>query len=338
MKLASIETQPGNPETMLVIRLGAMGDILHALPAVASLKLSFPQNRLAWLVGRKWLALLAGNPYIDELIPFDRTGLSSFLELRKTLRLLKPEMAVDLQGLVQSAVAGRMAGATRFFGFDRAVAREPLASMLYSDRVPVSGPHRIERNLQLVRAAGASRLTEETWLPQGVPEGALPSGPYVLASPFAGWNSKQWPLELYDLLGERLQKEGLELVVNVPPDKENEVSSFRYMNVHSSSLAGLIYATRHAAAVLGVDSGPMHLAAALKKPGVALFGPTDPAQTGPFRSLMIVLRDGRAETTYKRESAVHASMARISVKHVEEALMRSLRAETDQLKTVGRTS
>ena len=335
MKLASIETQPRNAETMLVIRLGAMGDILHALPAVASLKLSFPQNRLAWLAGRKWLALLAGNPHIDELIPFDRTGLSSFLELRKTLRLLKPEMAVDLQGLVQSAVAGRMAGATRFFGFDRAVAREPLAAMLYSDRISVSGPHRIERNLQLVSAAGASRLTQETWIPEGVPEGALPSGPYVLASPFAGWNSKQWPVELYDQLGERLQKEGLEFVVNVPPEKEKEVKSFRHVNVHSSSLSGLIYATRHATAVIGVDSGPLHLAAALKKPGVALFGPTDPAQTGPFRSPMTVLRDGSVETTYKREIGVHASMARISVEQVEEALLRSVRAEAGQLKTLG---
>jgi heptosyltransferase-1 len=300
-----------------------MGDILHALPAVASLKLSFPDKKLAWLVGRRWRDLLAGNPFIDEIVSFDRSAIDAFWNLRRELRLLRPELVIDFQGLLQSALAGRMAGASRFLGFDKAVAREPLASRLYTDRIHVTGPHRIERNLQLVKAAGAKHLTEESWIPEGAPEGTLPSGPYVLASPFAGWQSKQWPLEMYEDLGQLLRTEGLDLVINIPNERAKE--SFRDVLVHPSSLSGLIHATRQATAVVGVDSGPLHLAAALKKPGVAIFGPTDPAQTGPFKSSMVVLRQENAPTTYKREKQIHASMAGISVEEVAVALINSLR-------------
>lgn len=318
-----------------MIRLGAMGDILHALPAAASLKLSFPERKVVWLVGRRWCDLLVGNPYVDEIVPFDRSALRGLWSLRRELRQLRPELVIDFQGLLQSALAGRMARSPRFLGFDRQVAREPLASRLYTERIHVTGPHRIERNLQLVRAAGAQHLTEESWIPEGAPEGHLPSGPYVLASPFAGWQSKQWPLEMYEALGQRLRKEGLELVINVPSSRAKD--SFEHVLVHRSSLSGLIHATRHATAVVGVDSGPLHLAAALKKPGVAIFGPTDPAQTGPFRSSMVVLRHKEVETTYKRGKDVHASMAEISVEEVARALLDSLRVNTSTTKSTIRS-
>ena len=314
----------GDSHTILVIRLGALGDILHALPAVATLKASFSRHNLVWLVARKWVPLLAGNPVISELIPFDRTDLHSLRDLRRTLHALRPELAIDFQGLVQSAIAGRAARPERFFGFDRSVAREPLASLLYSDAVRVTGPHRIERNIQLVQAAGASQVSWETWLPGGTSEADLPSGSYVLASPFAGWNSKQWPIKFYDQLGLQLAKQGLQLVLNVPPERRRDLNNLYHATVHSSSLPGLIYATRNAAAIVGVDSGPLHLAAALKKPGVALFGPTDPAQTGPFQSPMSVLRHPEALTTYKRGRATHASMEAITVGEVVEALHQSL--------------
>ncbi len=313
-------------QSMLVVRLGAMGDVLHALPAVASVKLSFPERKLVWLIGRKWLPLLVGNPYVDEFVPFGRRGVASFLDARRALRLMQPEIAIDFQGLLQSALAGRMAGAKRFYGFDRLVAREPLASLLYTHRIHVTGPHRIERNLQLVAATGASRLTEESWIPPGVQEARLPERPFVLASPFAGWGSKQWPTNLYEKLGRALREEGFDLVVNIAPERAKELASFRHLTVHSSSLAGLIYATRRAAAVVGVDSGPLHLAAALGKPGVALFGPTDPAQTGPFKSPMKVLRQEQVQTSYKRDRATHASMSSIRVEEVSEALLNSLAA------------
>ncbi len=311
---------------ILVIRLGAMGDILHALPAVGALRASFPSKPLMWLVGRKWLPLLAGHPEIDELIPFDRSGLDSFRRLRLTLRAVRPEIAIDFQGLVQSAILGRLARPRRFFGFDRSVARESLASLLYSDRTHVTGPHRIERNIQLAQAAGASAPPRAVWLPPGNPEGTSIAEPYILANPLAGWSSKQWPLEHYDQLGALLKREGFRLILNLPPGQRETLESFEHVTAQSTSLPGLIYATRHAAAVLGVDSGPLHLAAALGKPGVALYGPTDPAQTGPYCSPMIVLRDPQAKTTYKRGRDLHPSMAALSVDAVFAALLQSMQS------------
>jgi heptosyltransferase-1 len=154
-------------------------------------------------------------------------------------------------------------------------------------------------------------------LPPGRPDGDLPSGDFVLASPLAGWGAKQWPLPHYRALGTRLREElGIELVLDGPPG-----SGFD----HHSSLAGLIYATRRAAAVVGVDSGPLHLAAALGKPGVAIFGPTDPARNGPYGSSMKVLRNASAATTYKRNAGVSAAMESITPDEVFASLKAQLK-------------
>jgi heptosyltransferase I len=312
--------------SILVIRLGAMGDILHALPAVATLKKSFPASRLAWLVARRWMPLLAGNPFIDEFIPFERSGVLPVRDTWRRLRALEPDLAVDFQGLLQSALAGRMARPKQFFGFDKSVAREPLASLFYTCRVPVIGPHRIERNLQLIAATGATNIAHESWIPPGQPEGRLPSGLFILTSPFAGWKSKEWPLERYEALGQKLKQDGLSLVANVPEHRAAEVNKLAHVYVHTSGIAGLIDATRRATAVIGLDSGPLHLAAALRKPGVALFGPTDPACTGPYGGSMSVLRTAVVETTYKRGREIHASMTEITVEQVSEALTSVLSA------------
>jgi heptosyltransferase-1 len=112
----------------------------------------------------------------------------------------------------------------------------------------------------------------------------------------AGWAAKQWPLEYYSELGRLLVNEtGCKLVLNAPSPID-----MRHTHAHVSGLPGLIDATRRAAAVVGVDSGPLHLAAALGKPGVAIFGPTDPARNGPRGGAITVLRSPLALTTYKR--------------------------------------
>ena len=309
---------------ILVIRLSAMGDILHALPAVASLKASFPQHELSWLVAPRWMPLLEGNPAIDELIAFERSGLKALKASWRRLRQKRFDLAFDFQGLLQSAIAGRAARPKTFYGFSRSVARESHAAWFYDRSVDVMGPHRVQRNLQLVEAAGANKLTTQAWIPQGRPEGVLPSRPFVLTNPFAGWAGKEWPLPLYELLGQRLQKEGLQLVASVPEGKAPELRSFQHVSVYISTLSGLIDATQRATAVVGLDSGPLHLAAALNKPGVALFGPTDPACTGPFGGSLTVLRAPHVETTYKRHDTIHASMKEISVEQVMAALLKSV--------------
>jgi lipopolysaccharide heptosyltransferase I len=310
--------------SILVVRLGAMGDILHALPAAGSLKKSFPEKRIYWVVAPKWIELLQGNPNIDEIVPFERKGAAALLKTWRRLRAIRPEIAIDFQGLIQSAMAGRAARPQAYFGLARSLAREPLAAFFYNKQIAASGPHRVETNLQLAAAAGAAVLTEESWIPPGRPEGELPEGPFLLTSPLAGWASKQWPLASYGELGKRLRARGLELVANVPPGRERELGQLTHLRLHSSSISGLIDATRRAIGVVGVDSGPLHLAAALSKSGVALFGPTDPARNGPYKSRMTVLRAPGAQTSYKRRSQVDASMANISVERVADELLRSI--------------
>jgi heptosyltransferase-1 len=310
--------------SILVIRLSAMGDIIHTLPAITTLKKSFPEKRLAWLVAPRWMPLLAGNPYVDEVIPLDRRNVPHTLETLRRVRALKPELAFDFQGLFQSAFAGRLARPKALFGFAKTVAREPFASMLYTHSIPVKGPHRVQRAVQLAEASGAGKPDFYAWVPRGAPEGELPAGSFVLTNPFAGWAGKEWPLESYEALGHLLRREGLELVANVTERQAQKVRELKNVSIHISGLEGLFDATHRATAVLGLDSGPLHLAAALRKPGVGLYGPTDPALTGPFGGSMIVLRAGDVETTYKRHDEIHASMREIRPEQVAEALLTSI--------------
>jgi heptosyltransferase I len=304
--------------SILAVRLGAMGDIIHALPAVASLKHSYPGWRLTWVVEPRWTALLAGNPFVDRVVALRREAL---IESRRDLCADRYDFAVDFQGLLKSALVASLARPRRIFGFHQTQTRERAAGLFYSDKTASRSVHVVDRNLDLAAAAGAGSVLKKFPIPQGEAEGDLPEGDFVLASPLAGWRSKQWPLESYRTLAARMREElGIPLVLNGPPG-----SGF----AHISGLPGLIHATRRAAAVVGVDSGPMHLAAALGKPGVAIFGPTDPARNGPYGDSLQVLRSSSAVPDYKcggergayrRGKAIDESMRAVSPDAVFEVL------------------
>jgi heptosyltransferase-1 len=307
---------------ILVVRMGSMGDVIAALPAVASLKHSLPQSRIAWVIEPRWSVLLEGNPYVDRVIHLDRRRLAGLKSAWRDLRAERFDVAVDFQGLIKSALAASMARPERIYGFARGQAREGAATWFYSNKVEVRSQHAVDRNLELAAAAGASSMLRTFPLPAGAPEGELPEGEFVLASPLAGWGAKQWPLENYARLAGKLWREcGLPLVLNGPQRTEaaGAVS-------HVSGIPGLIHATRRAAAVIGVDSGPMHLAAALGKPGVAIFGPTDPARNGPFGGTFRVLRSANAVTSYQRTPEPDTSMREITPDQVFEALASILAA------------
>jgi heptosyltransferase-1 len=300
---------------ILVVRLGAMGDLIHALPAVSSLKHSIPHSRITWAVEPRWSPLLEGNPYVDSVLLVDRRTLTGLRTTWREVRDARFQMAVDFQGLIKSALIAAAARPERIFGFEAAQARESPASWFYSTRVHVDSPHAVDRNLDLASAAGASNILRTFPLPPGRPEGSLPRE-FVLASPLAGWGAKQWPLENFSTLAERVHREfGLPLVLN--GSHEIQIDG---CESHVSGLEGLIDATRRATAVIGVDSGPLHLAAALGKPGVAIFGPTDPAINGPYGGTFTVLRSPSAVTTYRRTPEPAASMREITPGQVFQAL------------------
>jgi heptosyltransferase-1 len=310
---------------ILVVRLGAMGDIVHALPAAASLKHGFPGWRVTWVVEPRWAPLLTANPFVDRLVLQDLRPGAGLARFWRELRAARFDFAVDFQGLAKSALVACAARADRIYGFDRSVVREPLAALFYSDRVPTKSLHRVDRNLELAAWAGASTALRSFPLPPGRAEGELPDGAFVLASPLSGWRAKQWPLDYYARLAQRLRREaGLPLVLNGPSAAREALAGVAGAVLHLSSIEGLIDATRRAAAVVGVDSGPLHVAAALGKPGVAIFGPTDPAQTGPYGGSFTVLRSPAAVTSYKRRNEIDPSMRAVTPDAVFEALQAQL--------------
>lgn len=301
---------------ILVIRLGSLGDVIHALPAVASLKHSFPRSHLSWIIKPQWAPLLEGNPYVDEIIPYQRTA-AGLAEVWRRLRRERFQLAVDLQGLIQSSLVAAAARAEKIVGLDRSHAREPLAALVYSTAVKTSAAHRVDQYLEIAAAAGATNTVTTFPLPPGRPEGWLPRGRFVLACPLAGWASKQWPLEYYEELAAGLK---MPLVLNGTQAAAQTLGRVPGAQVHISGIPGLIDATRRAHAVVGVDSGPLHLAAALSKQGVAIYGPTDPASHGPYGGTIRVLRSADAVTSYKRREEEDPSMRAVQPGEVLEVL------------------
>ena len=300
-----------------------MGDIIHTLPAVAMLRRSHPQARITWMVEPRWRPLLEANPAIDEIAEFDRAGgLGGMWRSARSQRGQGFDLGIDFQGLIKSAAALRLAAGPAV-RWGRQSPREWPARLFYTNRAAVTDSlHIVEQHLELARAAGGGDQPLEFPLPRGWEEGTLPLGRFVLASPMAGWLGKQWPPAYYGELARRLTEElSIPLVLNVAPGSEEAARRVPGVAVHVSGIAGLIDATRRATAVVGVDSGPLHLAAALSKPGVALFGPTDPARNGPYGGTLKVIRIAGAQTTYRRDATARAaSMLAISPAEVFEYL------------------
>ncbi|HWQ57112.1 MAG TPA: glycosyltransferase family 9 protein [Bryobacteraceae bacterium] len=314
-------TQARSGTTILVVRLGAMGDIVHTLPAVASLKHSFPGSRLTWVVEPQWAPLLEGNPFVDRVALLNRDSPGAIFESCRELRTERYDMAVDFQGLIKSALVASVARPERIYGFHQSQVREKLAALVYSNKTMSRSVHVVDKALDLAADAGAGTTVKKFPLPSGRQESPLPGGPFVLACPLAGWRSKQWPPEYYGELAVRLRNElGVTLVVDGPASAAGALAAAGDAFRHFSCLPGLLYAIRRAAAVVGGDSGPLHLAAALGKPGVAIFGPTDPARNGPYGGSITVLRSAGAATSYKRRSAIDDSMYQVTPDAVFDAL------------------
>ncbi|HWE50790.1 MAG TPA: glycosyltransferase family 9 protein [Bryobacteraceae bacterium] len=305
-------------KNILIVRLGAMGDIIHSLPGAASLKHSFPAARVSWVVSPQFAPLLEGNGFVDRLIVFRRNEPGSWRRTKDELRAERYDLAVDFQGLTKSAVIAHLARPERLAGFGSTALRERPAGLFYSTRVKSPAIHVVDQALDLAAGAGAKHLVRAFPLPQGTPEGNLPEAPFVLASPLAGWTAKQWPLEYYERLAAMLRQQlGMPLVLNGAPGTVPEVPGTLK---HESGIPGLIDATRRAALVVGVDSGPLHLAAALNKAGAAIFGPTDPVRNGPYGGDFQVFRMPGARRTHRRGTVIDASMRAIPPEQVFPAL------------------
>ena len=324
-----------SPARILIVRLGSMGDIVHAMPAVHALRAAHPAARMDWLVEAKWQALVASVSGLSNVIAFDRASLKQILATIRSLRGNAYDFVIDLQGLYKSALVSFFSRARHRVGLAAQAAREPGAAAFYSERVLPTRAHVIEQNLELAAKAGAQTEgvafpalcvpdSANAYISRVLEENTVDS--FYVLSPGGGWRSKCWPAEQYGQLHRILaEKYGLRALVSFGPGEENLAESVRAaagepapilvpMNLHQ-----LMAALRRAKFVVAADTGPLHLAAGLGTPVVGLFGPTDPGRNGPRGSRSIVIRNAGHETTYKRGDDFSPAMRSIRVEQVLEA-------------------
>jgi heptosyltransferase-1 len=248
------------------------------------------------------------------------------------------DVALDVQGAIKSAVIARLAKAKSVIGFDRP--RESAATLLYSQKIQSSSPHVVDQNLALVRALiGDVQLTPKTVLPvDAAAESWLSArlsemgiSKFAILAPTAGWKAKEWPTENFGVVAKALAEHGIASLINFGPGEEHVADEVRaasdgLANPFACDLSQLIELTRRSTLFIGGDTGPMHLAAALDVPVVALFGPTDPARNGPHTTRARVLRSPESVTSYSHVDRIDAGLARITPEEVVAAAEDLLRA------------
>ncbi len=349
-------------ERLLVVRLSAMGDVIHTLPAVYALRQAFPRAFIGWLIEERWAELLCApgssrrgprsplRPLVDEVhtVNLKTWGKSLFsiptaqriATVWNDIRGAHYDVAIDLQGAMRSALLARWSGARRVYG--AAEPRESPASLWYTRKAVAGGRHVIEQNLSVAEAIteGGAKLSprdissqlpcnpeSEMRVEKRLAESGI--GDFAILNPGAGWGSKRWPAERYGEVARALASRGLRSIFNYGPGEEElvriaETTSGGTAKGMSCTVTELIALTRRARLFIGGDTGPLHLAAALRIPVVAIYGPTDPARNGPYGTRSIVLRSPGSMTSHARRAAADDGLLAIKSNEVVAAVNRLL--------------
>lgn len=338
--------KPSEAQRVLLVRLGAIGDVVNALTVATAIKRTRPATHVGWAVHDLALPLVQGHPAVDRVHHWKRgSGLSGFLELRRELSRERYDMAIDLQRITKSALLARASGAKIVLGYDAARTKE-LSWLWTTERVPPgdSGSHMIEQYADVTRHLECS----------GEPERVLPSATEA-ESEVAGWlasssapvqinlgaskPANRWAPERFgDLAGRIVRKLDRDVFLTGSPSErplaEAALSASgdtgRVLDlVGKTSLPQLWSASRRASLFVGCDTGPMHLAAAVDTPVIALFGPAAPRRTGPYGEIHRVLKTdppcapcGKKHCTQPR----HACMEDLTVDRVFDAVREHLEA------------
>jgi heptosyltransferase-1 len=371
MKMADSFSLPGGTpqcNSLLIVRLSAMGDVIHTLPAAAALRQAFPHATLGWLIEERWAELLCtpryprSGPRSPQRPLVDRVHCVNIKEWRRALfsfntwqqmavalselRGIRYDAVIDFQGAVRSALLARWSGAPIVYG--DAQPRENAASMFYTRNLLLraNGSHVVQQALALARAVISTAEVPAAINPSAGAEARvkLPVDPdaeskiagltadgndFAVLNPGAGWGAKMWPSERYGAVAKELAKDGLCSLINYGPGEEAlagavEAASDGAARRISCSVSELIALTRRARLLIGGDTGPMHLAAALKIPVVAIFGPTNPARNGPFGTRSIVLRSASSITDHTRHREPEQGLLEISASDVVAAARKLL--------------
>jgi len=347
-----------NLERILIVRLSSMGDVIHALPAAALLREAFPHAALGWLIEERWTELLCApacplsgprspeRPLVDHVHPLNLKHWRSNLLATRTweriaaglsyLRAEHYQLALDLQGAARSAILARWSGAPFIYG--AAQPRENVASMWYTTRVLARGAHVVERYCALAQSVTGrvvpiprAQFPRDSRAEEAVQcrLRRLGTEEFVILSPGAGWGAKHWPAERYGQVASALAGDGLKSILNFGPAEEALVRRAESASAGTAvaiafSVSELVALTRRARLFIGGDSGPLHLAAALNIPVVALFGPTDPVRNGPFATRSVVLRHPASPTSLTHRDCPDPGLLAITAGEVIAAARRLL--------------
>jgi heptosyltransferase I len=300
------------PPRFLIVRLGSLGDVIHAIPAVAALIEQHRQARVDWIVDPRYVELVKRVERIGHVIPFDtRHGWGSLIGTARSLRGERYDAAIDLQGLIKSAVLARIAGARRTIGFTSAHLREPLARFFYTEtHDPGVLAHVIDKGLALMRTLGVQDMTVR--FPLDVPPCATPDG-YVVINPGAAWPNKRWPPDRFGALAAAIrERHGLRSLVLWGPGEEAAASAVVASSrgaaeqAPATGITDLLAIAKGATVMVSGDTGPLHIAGAVGTPIVALFGPTRSERNGPWSPADIsISRFDRCVCHYERRCRRH---------------------------------
>jgi lipopolysaccharide heptosyltransferase I len=335
----------GSPR-ILIVRLSAIGDVIHGMPVLCALRDHYPGAMLAWVVESRAAALLRGHRAVDELIEIRRGWLTSpraVWEVRRRLRAMNFDAAIDIQGLTKSAVAAWVSGAPQRIGFADNKGRE-LSKWLNNAKSPCPARHIIDANLQLLRPLGIESPQVRFDVPEHESDGRTAdkivhrlgvTGGFAVINPGAGWPSKLWPADRHTAVARHLgRKHGLPTLVVWAGAQElawaEQIVASSGGSSHlapATTLTELAALCRRARLFIGSDTGPLHLAAAVGTPCVGLHGPMPAERNGPYGASNAAIQVRRFEgTSRQRRNAPREIMEAITVEMVRDGCDRVLGA------------
>jgi len=362
---------PAATMKILIVKLSAIGDVIHTLPALTALRRHYPDARIDWLVEDAAADLIEGHAALNRALVWRRREFVKllkagrlpsaerlFLSLLLQLRDTRYDLILDFQALLKSSLWIFLARARCKAGFGPGMEHSEKSHLFLNERIPAVSMevHALDRGLTLLQALGIPDMQVLYDLPIGGNDAAaaqqllLENGvqldlPFVAINPVAKWPTKLWAAERFRELAEGLLRKGFQVVFT--GSKEDRPHIDEMVGTLGSSVMRLdgrttlkvlaaVYGS--ASVVVSTDTGPMHLAAAVRTPVVALFGPTAPWRTGPYGEGHVVLRAevscspcfGRSCKTTELEPM--ACMNRITVEQVVDAVTR---LETEEKSRAG---
>ncbi|HOK04747.1 MAG TPA: glycosyltransferase family 9 protein [Victivallales bacterium] len=331
---------------ILVIKTSSLGDVIHCFPAVSVLSSLNPDAEIHWLVNNAFKELVSLHPAVVKVIPFEREKLGhpfnflgEFLKLCKLLRSERYDIAIDFQGLLRNSLFAYLSSANNVAGFKSPA--EKISQFFYDLKIDTSDyEHALEKNCAL-----ASRIFgEEVFIPdfEGIKNkeksesvktllcsfNINPELKYLIVAPCGRWESKNWPVSFFVSVLKKVCKGKTNLpVIFVGSDKDkkvcdqicNELNGNCFNFAGKTDLIELLELIRGAKLMFCVDSGPMHMAAALSIPVCALFGPTDPLKTGPYGKIHKVFQSGTCIKCLRRYCSRSSETCHSSINYEEVA-------------------